>query len=1384
MRGIKKRCTPFFLLMFFSIVCSGVHAAPAAVPAPLEPWRAWVLDAHPNLACPPQYAQLGERFCRWSGQLLLQADEHGAVFTQSWQLYGEGWVTLPGDSEQWPQEVQVDKQVAAVVEHDGAPALLLPAGEHHMQGALRWDALPTRLALPADTGLLALTVQGKPVAQPAIDAQSFLLFGENRAPATVADDLSVQVFRQVQDGIPLQMETVLRLRVAGRDREVLLGQFLLDGFVPLSLETPLPARIEADGRLRVQLRAGEWELVLHARAEGQPTRFSSKKMDEHWPAEEVWSWQADRQLRQVTPSSAAAMDPSQTDMPAAWRQAPAWLMKADDALTLTETQRGEVAQSGDSTGDALSLRRELWLDFDGSGMTSRDVVSGTLRQAGRFSVSPTQTLGRAEVNGEPQLITRLDGQPSEAGVELRAGALNVLSVSRLAQSVTIPITAWQRDMNSVSAALYLPPGWMLLHAQGVDRAVGSWLSRWNLWTTFLVLVTAAASFRLLGAGAGGVALLALVLTAQTADAPLVLWLLVLMGLGLYRALPEGRLRHTVSVINGLMCAALLLLLLAFAVEQARSMVYPQLELGSSATIQQGGTPAQGVVGAVMQAADNVAGGASVALEATVPVPAAAPRASLTMRAKYASADAPQRDTGGYDASAQIQTGPGEPAWRWQTVSLNWSGPVLQDQSARLYLLSPMLHKIWRLAAVLLTFGFAALLLRALWPHAVRRGLTASKTAVPVLLLGLLLLQGQPVWAQEQGSSASAFPSKALLDELAQRLTRAPDCEPQCASVNRGQVQVSGNALRIHLEISALTAVAVPLPAAHNQWLPRSVLVDGVQSNRLRRDDSGQLWLVLPAGNHAVVLEGELSGDALQLPFPMAVHNVTASAEGWQLSGLQEGRIPSNSLQLTRNTPAEKASGESARLLPDAAPPFVRVRRLLILGLDWQVQTTVERVAPAAGAINLNVPLLVGEAVLTAGVEVRDGKAQVMMAADAPTFTWTSSLKPAAELTLTAAQTVPWVEVWQWQVAPIWHVAFQGLNPVKAESDGGLPTWQPWPGESLRAEISRPQGVAGSTRTVESVALDYRPGARSADTNLSLQVRSSQGGELPLGLPAGAQVQRVSIDGVEQSNPTLPSGQLKLPLHPGSQQLTVSWRQEATLDWRTATPQPQIDEPLSNIHLKVHLPEGRWLLAVGGPLMGPALLYWGVLTVIVLVAIALGRSGVAPLATWQWLLLGIGMSTVNAAGSLLVVAWFVAMARRRTLNTTAVSCGNLQLTQILLVLLSLLALGSLVGTIPASLLSSPDMQVAGNQSTFSDLLWYQDRSAQGMPTAWLISVPMWVYRAVMLLWSLWLVFSLMAWCRWGWQCFSSGELWRSSLPMKKTAVQSATMKAQESETQKS
>ena len=96
-------------------------------------------------------------------------------------------------------------------------------------------------------------------------------------------------------------------------------------------------------------------------------------------------------------------------------------------------------------------------------------------------------------------------------------------------------------------------------------------------------------------------------------------------------------------------------------------------------------------------------------------------------------------------------------------------------------------------------------------------------------------------------------------------------------------------------------------------------------------------------------------------------------------------------------------------------------------------------------------------------------------------------------------------------------------------------------------------------------------------------------------------------------------------------------------------------------------------------------------------------------------------------------------------------------QLGLILLSIVALMSLISTIPLSLLSLPNMQVTGNGSSNFYYQWYQDRTVQDLPTAWVISVPIWFYRIVMLAWSLWVVFALLGWLKWGWQCFSANGL---------------------------
>jgi hypothetical protein len=47
----------------------------------------------------------------------------------------------------------------------------------------------------------------------------------------------------------------------------------------------------------------------------------------------------------------------------------------------------------------------------------------------------------------------------------------------------------------------------------------------------------------------------------------------------------------------------------------------------------------------------------------------------------------------------------------------------------------------------------------------------------------------------------------------------------------------------------------------------------------------------------------------------------------------------------------------------------------------------------------------------------------------------------------------------------------------------------------------------------------------------------------------------------------------------------------------------------------------------------------------------------------------------------------------------------------------------------------------------------------LPSVWFVSVPLAVYRGLMLLWALWLAKAVLEWVRWGWRAFTHEGFWR-------------------------
>lgn len=1347
--GHKSVILLLFLVVFLS---PGVASAAVSPPEELNKWKAWLLEEHPDIDCPGLGSEASQKSCAWPGTLNIRITRTGADFSQTWTVYGETWLDLPGDAQRWPQGVELNDKAAAVLEHDNRPALFLKPGRYRITGAFRWQERPQYLQIPQETALMKVSVDGKELDRPNIDQSGRLWFkrpGVEEA-AKKGDSVKVEVFRSIHDGVPITMDTVLRLAVAGKPRELLMGRLLLEDSEVTRFNSPLPARIEDDGQLRIQVRAGTWAVNLSSRFTGNVSQLKMEQKSADWPKQEIWSFTASPNLRGVKITGVQALDPSQLDMPGGWGKLPTYLVEPDSVFTLEEQYRGDVAPSANQ----IKSSRTLWLDFDGQGATVKDDLSGQIYQGWRLSVQPSMQLGRVTVNGDPQLVTRL-GKDGSDGVEIRQRNFTLEGISRLKDRGAVTATGWRHDVDALSMTVNLPPGWRLWHAAGPDKVNDSWLSSWDLWDLFLCLLIVGAVFKLLGLPWSLLAALTLALTYHEANAPVISWVVLIVVVPLLRVLPRGWFRKTMVNLGYLTLLVLIAVVLVFSVQQVRRGLYPQLEQKRAINVQSYAYSQKPPARTEQPAAPAEAG----QMEEIVVAKQMADRLEKKAAPQLGAVGPQKFKQQRYQPRANTQTGPGEPTWNWNRVLLTWSGPVKADAPLKLYLTPPGIGRVLMFLQVLLVgalaFGFARMLITAArrppgnHDDDGRNGATAAAAA--------LLVIGVFGGMTPRDVSAEAFPPQYLMKEWAQRLLQAPRCAPDCAAVNQVAVSVSGEFLSLRLRAGAGTDLGLVLPS-DDTWQISGVAVDGLVSEKILRNRN-RLLLYLPQGDHDIQIDGRIKGDTVNIPFGRQPHNVSVSAPGWDVFGLVDNGLPSGSLQLQKR---EKA-GARDTLLPDPVPPFVKVYREFTLDLDWTISTTVTRIAPVQGGITVNIPLLEGESVLNENAKVieQDGRRYVVttLGSRQNAVSWNSQIKPVPELTLAAAKDPLFTESWTVNASPRWHLDYQGLTPIK--SSGAAPDWLPWPGEQLQIRLTKPEPVPGPTTTVESVKLNAKPGARSTDLEVTLGIRTSLGGDFRLTQPENAELQRVQIDGRE-----IPKQQdgdtVILPLHPGLQNAKLSWSLPQGVAFRTSTPSLQLSSPASNIDISMSLPRSRWPLLLSGPDIGPAMLYWGVLIVILLVAVALGRVIKQfhlhiPVNTWQWVLLAIGMSTVNMAGSIFVVLWFFALEARARLGLPE-KRWKFNLMQLALAALTLIAAASLFSTIPDSLLSTPDMQVSGNGSSNYVYNWYQDNSPELLPRGHVWSVPMGVYRVAMLAWSLWLVFALLRWTKWSWQCFSRDKLW--------------------------
>ena len=1309
------------------------------IPPDLKKWKPWVLHGMEERFCPTSYNDGEDFHCLWPTRLKLNLEEKEGYFSQEWLVFAEDWVPLPGNSKIWPRKVKVDGKSAVVVGKKNIPSVKLTPGKHRVTGIFQWDKMPEMIQVPPRSGLFTLTINGDPVGFPLIDKRGHIWLKKKKV-IKEEDQLEFRIYRLLNDTIPMQVMNVLKIDISGQAREIKLGGMILEQAAPMKIISPLPARFGPEGDLMIQARPGRWEIRILTRLPGPVYKIKASNIS---GKREIWAFQSQNHLRMVKIEGVSSIDPKQTDIPPEWQKFPTYVISPGSEMVFKEIRRGDR----DPDPDRLNLKRTWWLDFDGGAYTVQDQIKGTMSRGWYLGMNPPWVLGRVSVDDVDQLITTC-GENRNPGVELRKGTLNLVAESRLNNpGRLLPAVGWDHDFQSLSGILNLPPGWRLIAARGVDVASGTWFERWTLLDFFLVLIISMAVFKLRNRVWGLLALLTLILIFHEPGAPRLVWLNLLAALAFLRFLPEGRVKKLAGFWRLGSIITLLILSIPFMVQQVRWAIYPQLEPHHQrpGVMQDRGAQVNKILKSEMPLEE---------MEERIK-DKVTPFSSYGKRGRQGIGYYKKEAVLIQDPQALIQTGPGLPAWKWRTAVLKWNGPVAKDQKIYLWLLSPFTNLI----IAFLRVGLLALLIVALIDFRQWK-IPDVKNLVTSALVFLLFF---PMSGLAE-TGISGYPSSELLEQFKGRLLKKPDCLPRCAESPHMHLAASPGHLRILFSIHAAIETGVPLPGSLKSWAPQQVLLDNHPAPGLFRDEEGILWISAPPGIHTVTLLGNTPPDnSFQISLPLRPHRVTVDSKGWEVRGVgKEGRAGVG-IQLVR---LKKNRGKMTTGHETAIEPFFHIKRVLSLGLNWQVTTTVSRITPKGAPAIMPVPLIEGEAVTTAGLEVKDGIALVNMGPGVTETAWVSTLKKSSLIEIKAPETVPWTETWVLNASPIWHCELSGIDVIYHQDKAGYwkPEWRPWPGEGVSITISRPKAIPGKTLTIDEVKLDLTPGRRFSKTSLALRLRSSEGGQHQITLPEEASLMGVKID--EKSQPIKQEGRVVIiPLKPGRQMINVEWHQSETLSLITRGPSVDIGKEAVNGEVAFHMPRNRWILWAGGPRLGPAVLFWAYLCVIILAALGLGRITWTPLKTRHWFLLGMGLTQVHPVMAIIITGWLPALGFRKKYPPSG-QASYFNLVQVGFVAWTVVALLSLYSSVQSGLLGIPDMQIAGNGSSNFFLRWTQDRIGPVPAEPWILSVPLYVFRILMLLWAIWLSLSLLKWLRWGWQCFSEHGWWRAASSTKK------------------
>ena len=186
-----------------------------------------------------------------------------------------------------------------------------------------------------------------------------------------------------------------------------------------------------------------------------------------------------------------------------------------------------------------------------------------------------------------------------------------------------------------------------------------------------------------------------------------------------------------------------------------------------------------------------------------------------------------------------------------------------------------------------------------------------------------------------------------------------------------------------------------------------------------------------------------------------------------------------------------------------------------------------------------------------------------------TVSWTTVHPIEDKLTLesTSLKGIPTALTWRVQCGQTLYCTFEGPPPTSHTDGFGkwIPTWHPYPEETLQIQANPLTSKPGETTQVQSLLLEHNINGEWVQSTANLTLKSSVSQPVNFTLPEGATVTAVYMNG--DAYPFQPNQSLTLLTNIGTNTVDVSWKLKH-VGWKHTLPAPSLDLGISNTRIKV------------------------------------------------------------------------------------------------------------------------------------------------------------------------------------------------------------------------